>query len=58
MKLRQRSYSIDAIGFDMAVLFDGLGASTMIDAVFTPFINEWENAKRLQLNLKAFRPSL
>ena len=58
MKLRQRSYSIDAIGFDMAVLFDGLGASTMIDAVFTPFINEWEKAKRLQLNLKAFRPSL
>jgi single-stranded-DNA-specific exonuclease len=58
MKLRQRSYSIDAIGFDMAVLFDGLGASTMIDAVFTPSINEWEKAKRLQLNLKAFRPSL
>lgn len=58
MKLRQRSYSIDAIGFDMAALFDGLGVSTMIDAVFTPFINEWEGEKRLQLNLKAFRPSL
>jgi len=58
MKLRQRSYSIDAIGFDMAVLFDGLGASTMIDAAFTPFINEWEGEKRLQLKLKAFRPSL
>ena len=58
MKLRQRSYSIDAIGFDMAVLFDGLDTSTMIDAAFTPFINEWEGEKRLQLNLKAFRPSL
>jgi single-stranded-DNA-specific exonuclease len=58
MKLRQRSYSIDAIGFDMAVLFDGLGVSTMIDAAFTPFINEWEGEKRLQLKLKAFRPSL
>jgi hypothetical protein len=30
----------------------------MIDAAFTPFINEWEGEKRLQLKLKAFRPSL
>jgi single-stranded-DNA-specific exonuclease len=58
MKLRQRSYSVDAIGFDMAVLFDKLEASTMIDAVFTPFINEWEGGRCLQLNLRAFRPSL
>jgi single-stranded-DNA-specific exonuclease len=58
MKLRQRSYSVDAIGFDMAVLFDKLEAPTMIDAVFTPFINEWERGRCLQLNLKAFRPSL
>jgi hypothetical protein len=42
----------------MAVLFDKLEAPTMIDAVFTPFINEWERGRCLQLNLKAFRPSL
>ncbi len=58
MKLRQNNLSIDAIGFDMAVFFDKLEASTIVDAVFTPFINEWEGARSLQLNLKALRPSL
>jgi single-stranded-DNA-specific exonuclease len=58
MKLRQNNQSIDAIGFDMAVFFDKLEASTIVDAVFTPFINEWEGARSLQLNLKALRPSL
>ncbi|MDI6889320.1 MAG: single-stranded-DNA-specific exonuclease RecJ [Thermodesulfovibrionales bacterium] len=64
MKLRQGSHSIDAIGFDMAALFDTLlnivsnsTGSTLIDAAFTPFINEWEGGRGLQLNLKAFRPS-
>ncbi|MGQ9570566.1 MAG: single-stranded-DNA-specific exonuclease RecJ [Thermodesulfovibrionales bacterium] len=57
MKLRQQSCSIDAIGFDMAGLLKGIEDSTMIDAVFTPFINEWEGTRRLQLNLKAIRTS-
>lgn len=58
MKLKQRSQSIDAIGFDMAAFFESLEVSTTIDAVFTPSINEWERGRCLQLNLKAFRPSL
>jgi single-stranded-DNA-specific exonuclease len=58
MKLRQRDQSIDAIGFDMAVFLDRLEAATRVDAVFTPFVNEWEQRRSLQLNLKAFRPSL
>jgi single-stranded-DNA-specific exonuclease len=58
MKLRQKSQSLDAIGFDMGAFFDRLEVSTTIDAVFTPFINEWEGGRFLQLNLKAFRPSL
>jgi single-stranded-DNA-specific exonuclease len=58
MKLKQRSQSIDAIGFDMAAFFESLEVSTTIDAVFTPSINEWEGGRYLQLNLKAFRPSL
>ncbi len=58
MKLRQRNQSLDAIGFDMAVFFDRLEAATTVDAVFTPFVNEWEGVRCLQLNLKAFRPSL
>ncbi len=57
MKLRQKSQSLDAIGFDMGAFFDRLEVSTTIDAVFTPFINEWEGGRFLQLNLKAFRPS-
>jgi single-stranded-DNA-specific exonuclease len=58
MRLRQRSQSLDAIGFDMGSFFEKLEVSTTIDAVFTPVINEWEGGRSLQLNLKAFRPSL
>ncbi|OGW55910.1 MAG: hypothetical protein A2Y81_07980 [Nitrospirae bacterium RBG_13_43_8] len=58
MKLKQRSQSLDAIGFDMGSFFEKLEVSTTIDAVFTPVINEWEGSRCLQLNLKAFRPSL
>jgi single-stranded-DNA-specific exonuclease len=60
MKLRQKNQSVDAIGFDMAAFFDRLNSteSTTVDAVFTPFINEWEGSRYLQLNLKALRPSL
>lgn len=56
MKLRQKSYSIDAIGFAMAEFFDRLEISPTIDVVYTPLINEWERGRSLQLNLKAFRP--
>ena len=58
MRLRQRSQSLDAIGFDMGSFLEKLEVSTTIDAVFTPVINEWEGGRSLQLNLKAFRPSL
>ena len=56
MKLRQKKYSIDAIGFGMASLFGKLSDSGTFDAVFTPTVNEWEGHKYLQLNLKALRP--
>ncbi|HET6513675.1 MAG TPA: single-stranded-DNA-specific exonuclease RecJ [Thermodesulfovibrionales bacterium] len=56
MRLQQRSSSLDAIGFDMARLFESL-SSASLDAVFTPMMNEWNGSRRLQLNLKAFRPS-
>jgi single-stranded-DNA-specific exonuclease len=58
MRLRQRSQSLDAIGFEMGSLFERLEVSTMIDVVFTPVINEWEGGRCLQLNLRAFRPSI
>lgn len=58
MKLKQGGHYIDTIGFDMSSFSDRLDASTTIDVVFTPSINEWERGKYLQLSLKAFRPSL
>ncbi|MFZ6017401.1 MAG: single-stranded-DNA-specific exonuclease RecJ [Nitrospirota bacterium] len=60
MKLRQGGYYIDTIGFDMGEELLALSSqlSAMIDVVFTPSINEWEGGRCLQLNLKAFRPSL
>jgi single-stranded-DNA-specific exonuclease len=60
MKLRQKGQSLDTIGFDMGDQLSALSSqfSTTVDAVFTPFINEWEGIRSLQLNLKALRPSL
>ncbi|MEW6108532.1 MAG: DHH family phosphoesterase [Nitrospirota bacterium] len=58
MKLRHKSYYIDAIGFDMGGNFEDLNHSAQIDAVFTPSVNEWNGGRYLQLILKAFRPSL
>jgi single-stranded-DNA-specific exonuclease len=58
MKLRQNNQSIDAIGFDMAVFLDKLDISSTVDAAFTPFINEWEGSRCLQLNVKALRQSV
>jgi single-stranded-DNA-specific exonuclease len=56
MKLRQKNFSIDAIGFDMAAVLDKIKDSSAVDAVFTPTVNEWEGNRTLQLNLKALRP--
>jgi len=57
MKLRQKSLSLDAIGFDMAAVLDKIEGSSTVDAVFTPTVNEWDGSRYLQLNLKAMRPS-
>jgi single-stranded-DNA-specific exonuclease len=57
MKLRKKSRSLDAIGFNMAPFIDRLGPAGTVDAVFTLCVNEWEGKSSLQLNLKALRPS-
>lgn len=53
MFLRQNGNTIGAIGFDMgdAQILEG----SLIDAAFTPSINEWEGMKTLQLQIKALR---
>ena len=57
MKLRQKNQSLDAIGFNMSAFFNQLNASSKVDAVYTPSVNEWEGQKSIQLHLKAVRPS-
>ncbi|NWF76333.1 MAG: single-stranded-DNA-specific exonuclease RecJ [Nitrospirae bacterium] len=57
MKLKQKNQSLDAIGFDMGSYCEQLTGSNIVDAVFTPHINEWEGNRSLQLHLKAIRPS-
>ncbi|NOZ25157.1 MAG: single-stranded-DNA-specific exonuclease RecJ [Nitrospirae bacterium] len=57
MRLRHRSFTLDAIGFSMGELIDRIGPDGMVDAVYTPAVNEWENRKSVQLHLRAFRPS-
>lgn len=54
---RQRSLSMDAIGFSMGKYLPHLDSTTSLDAAFTPMINEWNGNRYLQLNLKALRPS-
>jgi single-stranded-DNA-specific exonuclease len=57
MKLKQQNQSLDAIGFNMAPLFNRITSTNTVDAVFTPTVNEWDGQTCLQLNLKALRPS-
>ncbi|WP_353686375.1 single-stranded-DNA-specific exonuclease RecJ [Thermodesulfovibrio sp. 3462-1] len=53
MSLRQNGKYIPAIGFDMAK--EPILEGCLIDAAFTPVINEWEGVRSLQLQLKAIR---
>ncbi len=57
MKLKKASLSLDAIGFAMGGDLEELQGSALVDAVFTPAINEWNGGRYLQLILKAIRPS-
>jgi len=57
MKLKQKNRSLDAIGFNMSALLEKMDISAKVDAVYTPSINEWEGQKKVQLHLKALRPS-
>lgn len=60
MKLKQTRTILDGIGFDMGNLLNGEGwkieEGCRIDIAFTPFINEWEGGKGIQLEVKAIRP--
>lgn len=53
MFLRQNGTTLSAIAFDMAE--QNIMEGCLIDAAFTPSMNEWEGSKNLQLQLKALR---
>jgi single-stranded-DNA-specific exonuclease len=58
MHLRQHGRRLNVIGFDLGGEVESLSRPSRIDAAFCPMINEWNGSRYLQLNLKAFRPSL
>ena len=55
MHLRQKGRRVDSIGFDFGGLLSTLEDNSLIDAAFSPKINEWDGGRFLQLNLKAIR---
>jgi len=57
MRLKKGPLSLDAIGFNMGGLLEELRGPAVVDAVFTPAMNDWKGGRYLQLILKAIRPS-
>ncbi len=57
MRLKRGPLSLDAIGFAMGGLLGELHDPAVVDAVFTPEINDWNGGRHLQLILRAVRPS-
>lgn len=57
MRLRQRGFSLDSIGFDFGDLLARVSSGGHIDAAFLCRAREWNGARNIQLNLKAIRPA-
>lgn len=55
MRLRQGLSTLDSIGFDMGGDAGQLQSAGLIDAAFTPQLNEWNGRVSVQLNLKGVR---
>ncbi len=58
MRLKQKSISIDTIGFRKGNLLEKMENSCSIDVAFVLSMNEWNGTRSLQLNLKELRPSI
>ena len=57
MRLKERSFYIDAIGFDLGEMLDVVESSSRVDVAYIPQINEWEGGRNIQLKLVGVRPS-
>jgi single-stranded-DNA-specific exonuclease len=56
MKLDQKNFQFDTIGFGMGDQLKNIGDTSTLDVAFVPNINEWNGMRSIQLNLKALRP--
>ncbi len=56
MKLDQKNFQVDTIGFGMGDQLKHIGDTSVLDIAFVPGINEWNGMRSIQLNLKALRP--
>ncbi len=57
VRLREKSISLDAIGFDMGGMLEMLDGTNSVDVAYTPKLNEWEGGKTLQIRLAGIRPA-
>ena len=58
MRLKQKSISIDTIGFRKGNLLEKIENNCSVDVAFVLSMNEWNGTRSLQLNLKELRPSI
>lgn len=56
LRLEDRGFLIEAIGFNMGYACDAFGNSDMLDAVCSLEINSWNSIDRIQMNLKDIKP--
>lgn len=56
LRVSQNSSTSIAVGFDMGEIT--IEEGSIVDIAFTPFVNEWEGGRSLQLQLKAIRRSV
>jgi len=57
MRLKERSFYIDAIGFDLGEMLEVVESSSRVDVAYIPQVNEWEGGRNIQLKLVGVRPS-
>jgi single-stranded-DNA-specific exonuclease len=58
LMLRDASFCIEAIGFNLGELAQQYSVGDAIDVAFTPDINVWNGAEKLQLNIKDIKPCI
>lgn len=57
LKLEDKGFYIDAVGFNMGELTGSFKVSDYLDSAFSLEINTWNNSSRVQMILKDIRPN-